>query len=297
MHQDLTWRLQAVAYDGLMAGMRAIPLDRASAFGGWLLRTIGPLTSAHRTAETNMRFVWPDMPAAARAVLLREQWDNLGRTFAEFAQIDRLLPYVDKARVSVEGAEILDALRDSGRGAVLIAGHFANWEVMAAAIVKRGVRCQVTYRAANNPYVDARIVKSRKSYGIDLFAPKGRDGAAELLAALKRGECIALMNDQKFNGGVRAPFFGRMVETAPGPARLALKFDAPIIPLSVRRTQGAHFVVTIHPPLDVPRTGDKSADIDAAVGMINRFIEGVIEQAPAQWFWVHKRWPKSEYKA
>jgi KDO2-lipid IV(A) lauroyltransferase len=294
--QDLSWRMEAAAYDGLMAVLRAIPLDTASAFGGWLLRVLGPKTSTHRVADINTRLVWPDMPADERRVLLTEAWDNLGRTFAEFAQIDRLLPYVDGARVDVEGAEMLDAVRDSGRGAVFISGHFANWEVMAAAIVRRGVKCQVTYRAANNPYVDARIVKSRKAYGVDLFAPKGRDGAAELIDALKRGEGVALMNDQKFNGGVRAPFFGTEVEVAPGAARLALKFDVPIIPVSVRRTKGVHFVVTIHPALAFERTGDKSRDIENVVFAINRFVEDRIREAPPQWFWVHKRWPGDVYK-
>lgn len=295
--QDMAWRAEAVAYDVLMFLMRLIPLDTASALGGWLLRKLGPLTKTHKVAELNTRFVWPEMPEGERAQLLRDQWDNLGRTVAEFAQVDRILPYGDNPRVTLVGGEILDDLRDRNQGAVLVSGHFANWEMLGVAIVKRGVKMQVTYRAANNPYIDKRIVDNRRSYGVRLFAPKGRDGAAELLAALKRGECVGLMNDQKFNGGVRSPFFGRDVETAPGPSRLALKFDAPIIPFCVRRTKGAYFVVTAYPPLEFERTGDKTRDIENAVVAINQFIEDRIVEAPEQWFWVHKRWPNDVYKA
>jgi len=94
---------------------------------------------------------------------------------------------------------------------------------MAAAIVDAGVTCQMTYRAANNPYVDERIKKSRERYGVKLFAPKGGEGARELLEAMERGESVALMNDQKFNGGIAAPFFGQPAHTAAGPSRLALR--------------------------------------------------------------------------
>ena len=88
---------------------------------------------------------------------------------------------------------------------------------MPAAIAHSPVVCQMTYRAANNPYVDKRIKDSRFRYGVRLFAPKGGDGARELLDGLARGESVALMNDQKFNGGVAAPLFGQMAHTAPGP--------------------------------------------------------------------------------
>ncbi len=294
--QNILWRLEVWAFDGFCAIMRALGLDRASTFGGWLLRQLGPLTKTHHVARLNMQMVWPDIDDQTLNTRLDAAWDNLGRTFAEFPLTDQLVPYVPDARVAVEGIEHLDAVRDSGRGAVFVSGHFANWEVMAAAIVKRGVKCQVTYRPTNNPYVDQRIVQSRQKYGIALFAPKGRDGAQDLMKALRTGECIAIMNDQKFNRGVPTQFFGHTVETAPGASRLALKFDVPIVPLSVRRTDGARFVVTVHPPLEIPRTGDRTHDIEASVQIITDFIAARIEDNPAQWFWVHKRWPNPVYK-
>src|SRR5205085_10822203 len=109
---------------------------------------------------------------------------------------------------------------------------------------------QVTYRAMNNPYVDERVRKGRARYGVRLFAPKGVEGARELMRAIGRGESIALLNDQKFNGGVAAPFFGRTAHTAPGPSTFALRFGIPLQPLSVQRTgPGARFKVIVHEPM------------------------------------------------
>jgi KDO2-lipid IV(A) lauroyltransferase len=166
---------------------------------------------------------------------------------------------------------------------------------MPAAIVDAGVNCEMTYRAANNPYVDDRIKKSRFRYGVRLFAPKGGDGARELLEAMKRGVSVALMNDQKFNNGVAAPFFGRLTHTAPAPSRLAIRFGTVLQPMSVQRIKGARFRAVVHEPIHLPRTGDRAADIAAGVRAINAFVEARVRERPAEWFWVHKRWANAVY--
>ncbi len=180
---------------------------------------------------------------------------------------------------------------------VFISGHFSNFEMMAAAIVRAGVNVQVTYRAMNNPYVDERVRRTRFRYGVRMLAPKGLAGARELMRAIGRGESVALMNDQKFNGGVAAPFFGVVAHTAPGPSTYALRFGIPIVPLSVQRVgDAARFKVIVHDPIRLENTGDHDADIEAGVKRINAFIEDRVRARPAEWFWVHKRWPKEVYR-
>ena len=159
-----------------------------------------------------------------------------------------------------------------------------------------GVRCRVTYRAANNPYIDRRIIDTRKRYGVSLMAPKGGDGSREVLKAMAEGDSVALLNDQKFNSGVVAPFFGAPATTAPGPTRFALKFDCPMIPMSVERTKGARFRVTIWESIAPPKTGDRTADIEQGVRNVNAFVEARVRERPDQWFWTHKRWPSEAYE-
>lgn len=292
--QDLIWRLEAFGFQALFAFLRFLGVERASGLGGWLLRTLGPKTGTQKTVMRNLRIAFPDMPDAEREALALEQWDRTGRTFAELAVMDRLTP--EGGRVEVVGMERLHALRDSGKAAVLISGHLANFEVMAAVIMASGLPCQVTYRAANNPYVDALIRQSRERYGIRLFAPKG-DGTRELMAGMKRGDSIALLVDQKYNQGPEVEFFGQPVNASPGAARLALKFDTVIQPLSVVRLPGVRFRVTAHEPIRVSDTGDREADILAGIQAVNRFVEDRVREVPEDWFWVHKRWPDKVYAA
>jgi len=292
--RDLNWRLEAAAFQGLFGFLRLLGVERASGFGGKLLRTLGPLTGTHRTVTRNLRIAFPDMDAAERARLAVDQWEQTGRTFAELAVMDRLTP--ESGRIELVGMERLHAIRDSGKPVVLISGHLANFEVMAAVIMAAGVPCQVTYRAANNPYVDALIRQSRERYGIKLFAPKG-DGTRELMAGMKRGESIALLVDQKYSQGPEVEFFGQPVNASPGAARMALKFGTVMQPLSVVRLPGVRFRVTAHEPIAVPDTGDKAADVRAGVQAANRFVEAGVREHPVDWFWVHKRWPPQVYEA
>ncbi len=293
--QDLTWRLEAAAFAGFIGLMRVIGLEAASSFGGWLLRTLGPRTGTHRTVIRNLRIAFPDMDPAERERLAIAQWEQTGRTFAETAVMDRLTPA--SGRIDIVGAERLEAIRASGKPVVFVAGHMANIETMAAVLVASGIPVQVTYRAANNPYVDAQIIAARARYGIKLFAPKGGDGARELLAGMSRGESVALMNDQKFSEGPEVVFFGQPVNAAPGPSRLALRFGTVLQPMSVVRLPGVRFRVTAHEPIEITPTGDRQADIAVGVQAITTFIEDRVREHPVDWFWVHKRWPDRVYAA
>jgi KDO2-lipid IV(A) lauroyltransferase len=291
--RDLTWRIEAAAFDVASAALRLLPVDWASGLGAALFRTLGPITSSHRIAVRNVRLAFPELTEPERAALLSDQWSNLGRYFFEFPMVERLT--VASGRVEVEGAERLAAIARDMIPTVFVSGHFSNFEVMPLVILEAGIVCQMTYRAANNPYVDRRIKQRRARYGVRLFAPKGEQGARELIVAMGRGESVALMNDQKFNGGLEAPFFGRPVHTASGPTRLALKYGAALQPMSVQRTKGARFKVVVHEPIPMEVTGDRARDLQAGVEKVNAFVEARVRERPAEWWWVHKRWPAAAY--
>jgi KDO2-lipid IV(A) lauroyltransferase len=291
---ECLWRLEAALFDAVTGLARLFPIDKVSDAGAWLLGRLGPLVGPNRVVDRNLRIVFPDADDAEIKALLAEQWAELGRSLAEFAILDRIVAEPD--RIVIENERRLVEIAQGEEPVVFVSGHFSNFEMMPAAIVRAGVTCQMTYRALNNPYVDARVRRNRFSYGVRLFAPKGLEGARDLIRALERGESVALMNDQKFNGGVAAPVFGLLAHTAPGPSSLALRFGLPLQPMSVQRTgPGARFRIIVHDPIYLDDTGDRTGDIEAGVRRVNAFIEGRILARPAEWFWVHRRWPKETY--
>ncbi len=291
----LIWMLEAALFDAVCWLARLFSVDSVSDCGAWVFRRIGPLTGAHRVAERNLRIAFPDAGDAEIKRLLQAQWTELGRSLSEIIILDRIV--ADTGRLEIDGEASLAAIAAGAGPVVFISGHFSTFELMAAAIVRAGVPCQITYRAMNNPYVDARVRKNRFRYGVRLFAPKGLEGARELIRGLERGESVALMNDQKFNGGIAAPLFGLMAYTAPGPATFALRFGIPIVPMSVQRIgDAARFRIIVHEPIELESTGDRAADIETGVRRINGFIEDRVRARPAEWFWVHRRWPNEVYR-
>jgi KDO2-lipid IV(A) lauroyltransferase len=293
--QRAQWRLETVAWDLIYWGpMKALGPDKASDFGGWLMKKIGPALSQHKTMRRNLRLAFPAWDAARIEETALAAWESAGRTAGEMPHLPAIDPYTS-GRVEVVGVNVLDAIRESGKGAVFISGHFANWEIMPAAITKRIPSAVMTYRALNNPHIDKRIADLRAAYGTQVNAPKGI-GTRELMRALSRGAPVALMNDQKFNEGIPVAFFGHAAMTAPGPTRMALKYKVPIVPVSTVRTGPARFRVEFHTPFLPEDTGHPEADIRRAVEQITAFLEAQVRAHPGQWFWQHRRWPKEAWR-
>lgn len=280
----------------LGAFFRLIGVDAASFIAGKFTRLVGPLIAPiqHR-GRVNLKIAFPDMNDADAARALRDVWENLGRTTAEFAHMDKFDP--DGARVEIVGRERLEKIAGGDQPAIFVSGHFANWEVMSIALHAVGVDYGVIYRAANNPLVDALIIRMRARVMSRRQIPKGKRGGRDMIGALTEGASLAMLVDQKLNtGGVLSPFFGKEAMTAPAAARLALKYSAPVIPLEIERLKGAHFRVTAHEAIEFAPSGDIAADTQALTDRINLELEKLIRRRPGQWLWLHRRWPKDVYR-
>lgn len=293
--QSFIKRIESWAFHAYWHKISAMPLDQASDAGARFARRLGPLTSAHKTARYNMRLAFPKISRAEEQELLDAMWDNLGRVLGEFPHLAQMNLFEEGSRVSIDGLDILDRYKDTGQAGVFVSGHFANWEVMPAAIMRRGIDCRVTYRPANNIWVDDTIVKARADYGVRLFAPKGANGGVSLMRILAKGGSVAMMNDQKYETGVAAKFFGHICKTADGPSRLAHRFKAPLQTMTIKRLTGAQFHVGVPEPILMDFDAPIDQAVAASVDQINRFLETQILAAPEQWFWVHARWPKQAW--
>jgi KDO2-lipid IV(A) lauroyltransferase len=219
-------------------------------------------------------------------------WDNLGRVCGEFPHIGKLKIYND-AHIEVQGAEHIDAMRDDNRPGIFLTPHIGNWELSAYAVVQRGPfsPIAVVFRAPNDPAAEWLLQIGRKSLNAELI-PKGSVGARRILEILRKGGHVGVLPDQKMNDGIAVPFFGRPAMTAPAPAQLALRFGCAILlGRAVRIGRSARFRLIVDPPLPLPDSGDRHADIIALTTTINQVMEGWIREHPGQWLWVHRRWP------
>lgn len=288
LSQKLRYGAEAALFLIFMGFFRLIGVDAASAVGGFIGRQIFARTRVTQRARDNLAAAFPEKTQTERDIILRAMWDNLGRTVAEYAHLDKFDLSGPDPRIQVNNIEEIEKVH--GQGVLIVSGHFANWEIMPIAASRYGMDGAIVYRPPNNPYVDRYISRARARKGYAEQISK-HQGTRRIFTLLRGGKAILLLADQKTNEGIPAPFFGRDAMTTPAPAALALKLKVPMIFASNKRLGGARFAVTVYPPLAFTPSGDDDADMRAMTVAVNLRLEEMVRADPGQWLWIHRRWP------
>lgn len=284
-------RIEYVAVRGLFGLFRMIGIDASSALAGKFCRYVGPLIkSVSKRGTDNLRQAFPDWSEQEINETMRGVWENLGRTVGEFPHLEKYTSAPFNDRITINGEEKIRPMLEAGSRAIFVSGHFANWELMPLALHQGGADYSLVYRAANNPLIDELIINQRAKVMSRKQIPKGINGARAFLDALKSGCSLAILMDQKLTDGIRVPFLGRDAMTTPVPARLAIKFGIPVVPVSITREENGKFTITIKEPMTPELTGDLYADAAALTTQINKSLEEDVLANPEQWLWLHRRW-------
>jgi KDO2-lipid IV(A) lauroyltransferase len=264
-----------------------MPLDTASACGGWIGRTVGMRLSASRKALEHLRQSLPGRGDSEYRAIIRGMWDNLGRVMAEYPHLKQ----IGRERVEIVNSTLVENLVRDKKPAIFFTGHLANWEAfVAAAQVKLGLTMDVIYRAPNNPWVDKLLNRVRSQSGDIVTIPKSKTGMRMMLESLRAGRYLGMLVDQKYNEGVPVTFFGRPAMTSPAYVQLAQKFECPLIPGRIERLDGAHFRVTAFEPMKLYDDSGKPRPVTEVLEESHRLLETWITERPEQWLWLHRRW-------
>jgi KDO2-lipid IV(A) lauroyltransferase len=280
---------------GLFGVIRALGPDRASNLGAAGAKLVGPLTSAHRIARENIDAAFPEKTAEERAAILRDSWDNLGRTASEYVHLGALFDFdperPNQGRIEIPEDSIARfvELREDGKPAIFFAAHLANWELPAVAAKAYGLDSAALYRTPNNKAIARDIVRMRADVMGELI-PAGVSAPIRMMEALDAGLHLGMLVDQRFGRGPKVRFLGRTATANPLLARLARRFDCPIHGARAIRLPGNRFRLEMTPAVTLPRDARGVVDIDAATQHINDIVEGWIREHPGQWLWQHRRW-------
>jgi KDO2-lipid IV(A) lauroyltransferase len=290
---QLGYRLEALLARAGLALLRALGPVTASNLGGAVARSIGPFLPVSRVADANLRLAMPELDAVARKGIIRGVWENLGRTMGEFPHLPKLRRTPSGPGWEIANEEILAPIAEQGGPAIFFSGHIGNWELLPPVVAAFGMPMSSMYRAAANPYIDEMIGALRREalgFAVPMF-PKGAAGGRGALAHMARGGYLGILIDQKLNDGIAVDFFGRPAMTAPALAALALRFRCPVVPGHAQRIAPARLRFVVDPPLKLPDTGDRAADIAALTREVNATLERWIRARPESWLWLHRRWP------
>ena len=193
--------------------------------------------------------------------------------------------------VQWEGLEVVETAYAGGKGIIFLTPHMGCFELAARATAARFSPqygdLTVLFRPGRRPAVDRLLESARAGAGFHT-APTNLVGVRQLLRALRAGKAVGLLPDQVPPGdmGVWSPFFGRPAYTMTLAARLALQSGAPmVLAWGERRPWGAGYVLHFSAMQRPPTT-----DVDEAVAHINRAMEVLIRQCPAQYLWSYPRY-------
>ena len=270
---------------------KIIGLKNASNLGGMMGKFFGPLFRSKSITKKNIKIGLGEISKENEKEIINGMWSNIGRTFAEYVFLkDFKFNKINFNHVEINGTKYLDEIKKNNQSVIFYSGHFANFELMAMELDKFGIKCAAIYRPLNNFFLNPVMEYLRMKYICPNQIPKGRMGMREIISKMKNGYSIALMVDQRVSEGPREAFFNKPAHTTTIPAQLALKYDSKLVPISLERKEGIKFIMTIHEPYKVEKTGYEDQDTKNITLKINQILEKMIIKNPKQWIWSHNRW-------
>jgi KDO2-lipid IV(A) lauroyltransferase len=280
----------------LIGFTKLLGIDKASSFIGSIARFIGPFLKVSLVAKTNLELAFPDWPQSKIQSTIKDAWENLGRTAAELPFIFNLSDVEINKRLKIKNISKIKAIlsQTKDKPIIFVGGHFSNWEMMIKALLLLNISPSVVYRKSNNHLLNNLINKLRHHPNVE-HIHKGQEGVIKMFKSLKQKRSIALLVDQKLNTGIKIKLLNKDAMTTDLPAKLALKFDLPIIYGEIVRHNGAYFTFDLK-PIKLPKKNiDPDESIRIMTQTINDHIEKQAKTYPGQWFWLHRRFDKNFY--
>lgn len=282
-------RIGFMAFSAFQRSFQKKPPEDAEQRGARLGMLLFRIDKKHRNrALSNLRIAYPELSESERLALAQRCFRHFGRIFADFLR--------SPLRTNEEVAETcplidfhhFDEALSRGKGAILVTGHFGNWERAAHAIAAAGYKMTVVARDANDGDLNQEVMRIRQKQGIEVLS---RGAAARgILNKLKKNEIIGILTDQN-SGDMFIPFFGKPCGTVTGPSAIHLKTGAPMIPMFCPYIGPGKYEARAYPPLE-PVPGYEP--LEGITRAMNIAIETAIRETPEQWLWFHNRWKSAQ---
>ena len=279
--QDMKDGFEAMLLSALAGGATGMSWSRSLGLGSLLGDVAWNLKLRRRVAEDNLRQAFPHRTLEELTGILIEHYRELGRVACEYPRMGELVRAPASSVVAeFHGSEHLEAARAAGRGAILLTGHYGNFELLGAWL---GRLHPVSFlvQSLSNPRVERLLTGWRRAAGVDLI-PLGA-GVRRVFEALAENRWVAMLADQDARDrGVFVPFLGRPASTPVGPAEISIRTGAPIVMGFVVRRQDGRHTLTVNPPLPIPGKGSAHPAFVLTAAHVS-LLEQWVRRHPEMW--------------
>ncbi len=286
-------------YKAAAALARALPHPVAAGGARALGRLAGRLATERRAqVERNLRRVDPTLSGAELRHLVEETFESYARYYEESFRLPGTSAGDLDAGFAVEGWELLEAALAERRGAIMALPHLGGWEWSGFWLTQvKGHQVTAVVEQLEPRDLFDWFAELRRSFGFEVVA-LGPDAGAVTARALKVNHVLALLCDRDLNGtGPEVEFFGERTTLPGGPATLALRTGAPILPTAIYFDGPDLRRGVVLPPLDTTRHGKLRDDVQRVTQELAHALEDLIRRAPEQWHLLQPNWPSDRASA
>jgi len=296
----MRWSVQNLLYCATWFGLEAACLAAKSLPEKWLFAIADTLASlgfhlfhGFRTrsiANLNLALAGRVDNAAAERIV-RRSLRNFFRACVEIAVALASSDEEIRRRIPVSGKEHLDAALAKGKGVIALSAHFGNFFLLGSRLALEGYPIHVLINQPRDSQVSRLMDEYRwRIKQRTIHAKPRHEALRELHRALRRNEIAIIIADEYRSGeGVEVPFFGRPVVARRGPATLASRTGAAVVPVYLMRRPDDSLNLVIQPELDLCRPGKNRAGIKENTARMTRWLEETVSREPEQWNWMNIR--------
>lgn len=291
MGRRARFALEAMALRAFKLLALVLPRTAFLALGRGLGALVAAVDRRHvAIARDNLRRSFPDWTEDRVSRTARGVWVHFGGVMFDLVRILARGPDIVTPLATIEGRENAERAHGSGRGVVLITGHFGNWEAHGIVHAKNFGSIGVIARPLDNPALDQAMVTLRQSAGNEVIEKE--HAMIRSVRRLKAGQGVAFVVDQNVQEkeGIFVNFFGRPACTTPFASKLAIKTGAMVLPCRAVMTADLRYRVIYDEPLDPRDFGTGEEAVETLTQAMMNATEAWIRADPEQWLWMHRRW-------
>lgn len=201
-------------------------------------------------------------------------------------------PQLLKRKVKIVGREHLDQALARGKGVILVSAHFGNFPLMLVGLCLQGYTTAAIMRPMRDTRVEKFFMEKRSKLGVKtIYSQPRKECVDNTIRSLRNNELVFIPLDQNFGtSGVFVDFFGTKAATATGPAVLARRTKATILPCFIVRQKDETHKIICEPPLELDEGRTEQESILSNIQKLTSIIESYIRRYPTEWGWIHRRW-------
>ncbi len=268
-----------------------LPRSFRKAFFSSLATLAYYVSSKHRKiVRQNLKFAFDGKMSEEEVnAIVKYSFKNLVFNFLHILELRNMSLDELGKRITVENIEAVEKVHKEGRAVIYITTHYSSWELGGASLGAFVEPVAAVYKKMKNPVYEEWLLEGRARFGNTNL--EKTNVAKPLIKLIKNKKASGILIDTNINPqeGVMIDFMGKPLRQTYTPAYLARKFNAAVIPVTIRTDDEDNYTLILFDEIPVEKTDDEKTDILKATQLQADWLSNLIRKEPKFWFWLHRR--------